>query len=115
MLRILLLLACLLAASARPAHGQRAGISASSWVTELGAGAILDLGMRGPWIAPEWRQSAPRRVLMSVSVSLVYEYALEPWNGYANAARWEDAGQRFVGTISTEVLIGLVQFVARKL
>jgi len=82
----------------------RAQVKVSSWATELVAGAGLDLAARGPWMAESWRESAVLRVTWSTSASLVYEYAVEPWNGYTNAGRWQDVGQRLVGTLALELL-----------
>ena len=102
------LLLLVLGVSSAVAQGPGKPVRVSSWVTELGAGAGLDLAARGPWMAPSWRQSAGRRVLMSLSVSLIYEYAVEPWNGYTNAAKWSDVAQRLAGTLGTEMLLGLI-------
>lgn len=97
-----LLLAALLLPSV--ASAQRA-VPVSSWVTELGAGAGTDLFARGPWINPTWRRSIVGRVTIATGLSLVYEYGVEPWNGYSNAAKWQDAAQRLVGTIAAELVI----------
>ena len=97
---------------ASPAHAQRA-VPVSSWVTELGAGAGADLFARGPWINPSWRRSFIGRVTIATGLSLVYEYGVEPWNGQTNAARWQDAGQRLVGTLAAELVIAGVRRVVR--
>lgn len=86
-----------------PLSAQRA-VPVSSWVTELGAGAGADLFARGPWINPPWRRSFVGRVGIATGLSLIYEYAVEPWNGQTNAARWQDAAQRFVGILAMEAL-----------
>ncbi|MGH7528788.1 MAG: hypothetical protein ACREMN_00250 [Gemmatimonadales bacterium] len=79
-------------------------MSVSSWITELGGGAGADLFARGPWMDETWRQRAERRIAFATMLSLLYEYVVEPWNGQTNAARWQDAGQRFVGTLAAEVV-----------
>ena len=79
-------------------------VPVSSWVTELIAGGGVDIALRGPWMDREWRSNAARRVLFGTSVSLIYEYIIEPWNGQVNGAKWQDAGQRLVGTLGIEVL-----------
>ena len=88
---------------ASPAAAQQP-VPVSSFVTELGAGAGADLLARGPWMAPSWRGSFWGRVGFATSLSLLYEYAIEPWNGQTNAARWPDAAQRLVGTLAMEAL-----------
>lgn len=86
-----------------PLAAQRA-VRVSSWVTELGAGTGADLLARGPWMAPSWRRSFWGRVGFATGLSLLYEYAVEPWNGQPNAAHWPDAAQRLVGTLALEAL-----------
>lgn len=86
----------------------------SSWVTELAAGGGVDLVLRGPWMDQDWRSSTARRVLFGTSVSLLYEYVIEPWNGQVNGAKWQDAGQRLVGTLGMEVLGALIRLPFRK-
>lgn len=109
-MRAILVLAALLCAT--PAQAQRP-VPVSSWVTELGAGAASDLFARGPWINPTWRRSFIGRVGIATGLSLIYEYAVEPWNGQTNAGRWQDAAQRLVGTMATEALIAGVRSVVR--
>lgn len=93
-----------------PAVAQRP-VPVSSWVTELGAGAGADLFARGPWINPSWRRSFVGRVGIATGLSLLYEYAVEPWNAQTNAARWPDAAQRLVGTLALEALWAGVRLV----
>ena len=72
---------------------------------ELTAGVVTDLAARGPWMHPTWRRSLPLRLLWANSLNLAYEYIVEPVNHQTNAARWEDAAQRFVGTLLGEVVV----------
>ena len=76
---------------------------------ELTAGVATDLAARGPWMHPTWRQSLPLRLLWANSLNLAYEYVVEPVNAQTNAARWEDAAQRFAGTILGEVVVFAVR------
>ena len=115
MLRILLALSCMLVVGQTAAQCQRRLGLLSSMHTEVGAGAALDLVARGPWIAPQWRHNARRRILLSLSASLIYEYIIEPWNGTNNAANWRDAAQRLEGTVGAELAIGALKFLGRKL
>jgi hypothetical protein len=101
----------LLLLGAAPLAAQQRPVAVSSWVTEVGAGVGADLFARGPWINPSWRRSFLGRVTIATGLSLVYEYGVEPWNGQTNAARWQDAGQRLVGTLVAEGAL----YVLRKL
>jgi hypothetical protein len=78
-----------------------------SWPTELIAGGVVELSVKGPWISDGYRKSAVKRLALSTGISLTYEYIVEPANRQNNAGRWQDVGQRLVGTLGAEVLFAL--------
>jgi len=109
--RTVILVALLTSATSLTAQQARQNLwTWNSWSKEIAAGAGADLLARGPWIAPSWRQSFGGRLAISLSLSLVYEYVVEPLNHQPNAARWEDVVQRATGTLLTE---GVVRFLTR--
>jgi hypothetical protein len=90
-----------------PVVGQKP-VNVSPWVTEIVGGSLADLVARGPWIKDSWKNSFVARISFATGLSLTYEYIIEPWNGQTNAAKWQDAGQRFVGTLVFEAAWWLV-------
>ena len=103
MLRIVLLTLVTMLTWFKPVQGQRL----KSWPIEIIAGGSLDLALRGPWISESYRKSPARRIALSTGISLMYEYIVEPANNQANAGKWQDAGQRLVGTLGAAALFAL--------
>jgi hypothetical protein len=107
--RSVILLALVISATSLTAQQGRSNLwTWDSWSKEIAAGSGADLLARGPWIAQTWRQSFGRRLAISLSLSLVYEYVVEPLNHQTNAARWEDVVQRATGTLLTEGVVRLL-------
>lgn len=63
--------------------------------------------MAGPWMAKGVRHNAFKRLGLSTGLSLTYEYVVEPANHQTNAGRWQDVGQRLVGTLAAEAVFAL--------
>lgn len=75
----------------------------ASWRTEITSGVVLNVALRGPWIASAWRKPVPRFAL-AMATSAAYERFVDT-NGWS----WKDVGQRAVGYLVTETLIDLVK------
>ena len=71
---------------------------------ELLAGAILVLLVRGPWVAPEWRQSLLGRAAIIVGVNALYEGFLDDRRGQSGHQPWADVGQRLAGSAGVEII-----------
>ncbi len=79
----------------RPAHSQILG--GNEWA----AGAALNLTLRGPYVAPGWRQPLPRFVL-GQAISVGYECAIDV-HGWS----WPDVRTRLLGYLLTETVIAV--------
>lgn len=39
----------------------------------VAAGAVVDVALRGPWVAPAWRDTAVKRVALTCAIGAAYE------------------------------------------
>ena len=80
---------------------------------EYVAGAGLNIGLRGPWVAKSWRRPVPR-FLLAQTMSLGYEVIVDchGWNE-AGHKPWRDLQGRLIGYVAAEVVLAGIRRVTR--
>jgi hypothetical protein len=77
-------------------------------VDEYIGGAAGNAVLRGPWIAPAFRQPMPRLVVFTAASGL-YEWLVDNHHRGNTAQAWIDFGQREVGYLGSEVLVAILR------